>query len=56
MHGFLPRICILGDDKAQRRLLRSTAKRRLAVSGRNENEAQAMKLVIASAGGAIQPW
>ena len=56
MHGFLPRICILGDEKAQRRLLRSTAKRRPAVSRRNEDEDQAMKLVIASAGVAIQPW
>jgi hypothetical protein len=47
-------LVFLGYDKAQRRLLRSTAKRRLATE--NEDEAQARNLVIASAGEAIQPW
>jgi hypothetical protein len=45
------------DDKAQRRLLRSTAKRRPAGSGRNEDEAQATNLVIARAQAkAIKLW
>jgi len=45
-----------GNEKGRRRALRSTAKRRSADSGRNEIEAQARNLVIASAGEAIQPW
>jgi len=56
MHGFCLVFVFLGDDKAQTRILRSASKWRSADSGRNEDEARARNLVIASAGEAIQPW
>jgi hypothetical protein len=50
----LPGICIVGDDKAQKRLLRPAAKGWIG-SARNEDTAQATNFVIASASEAIQP-
>jgi hypothetical protein len=50
----LPGICIAGDDKAQKRLLRRMAKA-LGRLSTNEDAGQAANFVIASAGEPIQP-